>query len=274
MSDSKPDIFRYADYRKFLEDSFRIRKERNPKFSQRFLQNKVGASSSGWFSDVVRGRINLAPHMLLRLAKVFELDKGETEFLELLAGYQQAGSAEEKEILLARIMDRREVKIDLLGEEKGEFYREWHHSAIRELLTFFRFKDDYTALARRLDPPIRPAQARESVRLLLSLELIRPDDQGFLRPSSPVVKTDGAFKSLYMNAYFKRKMLLGVQALDRFEKEHRDISCMTLSLSRDNFRKAQEEVAALRKKLLKMAEKEQHPEMVYQCNFQIFPITR
>jgi uncharacterized protein (TIGR02147 family) len=268
------DIFAYADFRQFLGDCAKSLKRQSPKFSQRYIQEKVGASSSGWLTDVVKGRINLTSHMLIRLAQLLRLQPDETEYFEALVDYQQAASAEEKSRRLEMLLARKDVKMDLVGQEKFDFYREWYHSAVRELLCFHRFKDDYAALAKKLDPPIRPSQARESIKLLLALELIKADAQGNLRPTALIVKKDGAFKSLYMADFFRKKMELGMQALDRFGKDDRDVSSMTISLSRKSFAIAKADLQALRKKLLRLAEREQGPEFVYQCNFQIFPITK
>lgn len=274
MPPSLPDIHAYADFRLYLEDAFRSLKRANPKFSQRYIQGKVGASSSGWFSDVVKGRIALTSHMRLRLSGFLGHSTEEAEYFEILVDYLQAGSAEEKDRLLERLLERRDVKADVLGQDKFDFYRDWHHSAIRELLSFHRFDGDYTALARRLDPPIRPVQARESIKLLLALGLIEDAGKGSFRPTSTIIRKDAAVQSLYMRGYSKKKIELGMQAVDRFEKEHRDISSMTLSLSKENFAKAQAELKAVRKKLLKLAERQQKPDHVYQVNFQAFPITR
>lgn len=268
------DIFAYSDFRQFLIDYVAALKRKDPKFSQRYLQDKIGASSSGWFTDIVKGRIRLTAHMLFRLADVLGLQAEETEYLEALVDYQQPASAEEKSRRLEALLIRKEIKPDLVGREKFELYREWYHSAVRELLFFFRFKDDYAALAKKLNPPITVSQAKASIRLLQALELIKADESGRLRPSSPIIQKDATVQSLLMKDYFRKKMELGIQALERFAKEDRDVSTMTVSLSRASFQAARGDLQALRKKLLKLAEREQRPEHVYQINFQVFPITQ
>jgi uncharacterized protein (TIGR02147 family) len=269
------DVFCFADFRVYLQEFYSAAKRENPKFSQRYIQEKVGASSSGWFSDVIKGRIAITPHFLIRLIRLMDLKDEEAEYFETLVRYQQAGSAEEKDRHLEKLLGLKGVKVDVIGQGQFEFYRHWHHSAIRELLFFHAFREgEHAELAKKLDPPIRPAQARESLRLLLSLGLIQPDETGRLRPTSVLLKKDSAFKSLYLKGYLKKKMELGMQALERFPKEERDVSALTLSLSRRAFQSAKAEMECLRMKLLRLAEKEKKPEVVYQCNFQMFPVTR
>ena len=47
----------------------------------------------------------------------------------------------------------KEVRADLVGMDRLEFYSKWYHGAIRELLFFHPFRGDYAELARRLSPP-------------------------------------------------------------------------------------------------------------------------
>lgn len=49
-------IFAYTDFRKYLEDYYLARKRTDRKFSHRFIQEKVVASSAEWFADVAKGR--------------------------------------------------------------------------------------------------------------------------------------------------------------------------------------------------------------------------
>ena len=64
---------------------------------------------------------------------------------------------------------------------------------------------------------------------------------------------------------------LSSEAIDRFPKEHRDISTVTISLSREQVEIMKERIKAMRKELLEMADRETNAEEVYQVNFQVFP---
>ena len=136
------------------------------------------------------------------------------------------------------------------------------------------FRGDFRALAQQLNPPIRQKQAREAIELLERLEFIRPDVTGRYRPSSPILKKDTAFKSLHLSAFLRANMQLGMEALDRFDKQDRDISSLALVLTEEDFLNAKEELKALRKKLLAWSEKPKADGKVYQCNFQVFPVSK
>lgn len=267
-------IYAYTDFRLYLKEYYLRRKAADRRFSHRFIQEKVGAGSAGWFADILAGRISLTPTHMMRLARMMDLRPSEMDYLESLVNYAQAASPEEGDRHYRKILAVRETKLEVVGSERFEFYTQWWHSAIRELLFFYDFKGDYQALAAKLNPPIKTAQARKSIRLLEELGFIRKDAQSRFRPTEVALRKDPSSKSGHLQELLKTHSHLGTLALDRMEKDARDISALTLSLSRTGFEKARLEIRALRKRLLDLTEEDTQPEVVYQCNFQMFPITQ
>jgi uncharacterized protein (TIGR02147 family) len=269
-----PNIFEFTDFREYLKSRYQWEKSRDRKYSHRFIVEKVGASSTGWFSDLVNGRISLTGSFLAKLLALLGLHGNEEEFFRGLVAFAQAGSFEEKNRWLEKILAFKELKADLVGQERFEYYGKWYYAAIRELLFFHDFRGDYAALGKKLDPPITPMQARKAIRLLEKLEFIEKEADGKYRPKAAVVRKDSQFKSFHLVRFLKSNLELAAMALDRVDKEQRDISALTLALSAENFGKARAEIKALRKRLLAMSETNHPDDKVYQCNFQIFPLTR
>jgi uncharacterized protein (TIGR02147 family) len=269
-----PDIFRYSDFRLFLADYYRARKFEDPKFSHRFIQDKVRAGSAGWFADICAGRINLSSGHAAGLLKMMKLDPRQEDYFEALVGMAQAGTMEEKNRWMRRILSFKEIRSDVVGAEKFEFYSHWHYSAVREALFFVDFTGDFQALAQRFHPPLKKEQVKAAIALLQRLEMVRKDAHGRLRPVATTIKKDPAFKSLHAANFLKAGMDLAIQALDNLDKDSRDMSSLTLALSAEGFAEARAEVKALRKKLLALAERETRPDKVYQCNFQMFPLMK
>jgi uncharacterized protein (TIGR02147 family) len=269
-----PDIFQYSDFRLFLADYYRARKFEDRKFSHRFIQEKVKAGSAGWFADVCAGRISLSSGHSAGLLKLMKLTPREEDYFEALVGMAQAGSMEEKNRWMRRILSFKEVHADVVGSEKFEFYSHWHYSAVREALFFLDFTGDFQGLAQKFHPPLKKEQVKAAIALLQRLDMVRKDAHGRLRPVATTIKKDSAFKSLHAANFLKAGMDLALQALDGLDKEARDMSSLTLALSAQGFAEARAEVKALRKKLLALAERETRPEKVYLCNFQMFPLMK
>ncbi len=162
-----------------------------------------------------------------------------------------------------------------VSRERHEFYSQWWYSAIRELLNYYRFKDDYRALARRLDPPIGIEQAKEAIAILERLNMIERDGEGYYRQTASIITTgERQEQSLNVMNFQIATIDLAKESLRRHRSEVRDISTLTLTLSPESIRKARAEIAALQKKLLAVAEEDREVDSVYQINFQMFPLTK
>jgi uncharacterized protein (TIGR02147 family) len=274
MENSSPSIYNYTDYRLFLRDIYNYRKTLDKKFSHRFIANHVGATSSGWFSDVINDRISLTRTYQMSLCKLLHLRQRESDFFEALVDYAQAGSLEEKSRYMQKIISFKEVNPSLIGQKQFEFYSKWYITAIRELLLFHDFKDDYKALGKMLSPSIRPTEAQQAVDILLSLGFIKKDSNGFFKPVTKTITKDTAFRSVHWGNFVTSMMKLAIESVDRHDADLRDISAVTINLSQENFQFAKAHIEELRRRLLALAEQDSSENTVFQCNIQLFPLSR
>jgi uncharacterized protein (TIGR02147 family) len=65
------DIHEYADYRPLLRDLYLERKRKDARFSYRFIANKAGFRSAGFFPQIIQGKSNVSIRTALSLAAVF-----------------------------------------------------------------------------------------------------------------------------------------------------------------------------------------------------------
>ncbi len=274
MKPQKPDIFDYTDFRTYLNDAYTSLKSQDNKYSHRFIANYVNASSAGWFSNIISGRIRMTSTYLMRLAKLFHLKNPERDYFELLVNYEQAGSIEEKNIYVDKILSLKGVKPAVISRDQFDFYNYWYISTIRELLFIFDFKDDFKSLAKQLNPPIKVQEAKKAVKILQSLQLIKINSKGYYKPNDPVILKDPNFKTVHWANLMKAKSNLGTEAIEQFDKNERDISEVYVPLSHGGFEEIREEIKTLRKKILALSEKDKNRNTVYQCNIQLFPLTK
>ena len=274
MDAPPPDIFVYTDFRAYLRDAYLHRKTRDSRFSHRFINGRIGAKSAGWFSDVIENRLGMSPKHIRPIAALFRLKEAEAEYFRLLVELEQSDSLRGKTDALGRILAFRGSKPEPVVAAQFEFYGEWYHAALRELLMLLPFEGDFAALAKTLEPPILPKQARKSLLLMARLGLVSETPSGRWKPKSAVVVKDAGPKTLpwarIQQAFIERAL----EALQRYGKEERDFSALTLTFSPETFRKASEEIAGLRKRLLALSEQDSGRNRVYQCNFQVFPMSR
>ncbi len=268
-----PDIFVYHDYRQFLKDFYKERKQREKKFSHRFLSQKLGYGSSGAFADILSGRKNLTSSSALRMARSLDLSRQEEEFFLHLVAFNQASTLEEKNFHYAKILSLARVNVEFIAPEKYEYFSKWYFAAIRELLYFHRCKGDFKALGKKLNPPIPAEEARKGVELLERLGLVNRDEQGYYRQTSKLLSTPEIGSSLHVDNFQSATLKLALESLDRHPRELRDLSTLTLTLSDSSLKQVKAALKAVRQCIMSLAEKDENVDQVYQVNIQLFPLT-
>lgn len=269
-----PDIVAYAEYRLYLKDRYLAMKAREKRFSHRYISAKVGMKSAGWFADILHGRQRLGPRQVPKIAAAFKLDAREQDFLRTLVDLERAADPEERVAAMEKWLALKGFKQEAVDKDRFAFFDHWYHLALRELLGFRPFQGDYAALGASLVPPIGPGPARQAVDLLQRLGLVQPQTWNRRMGDLPVLVKAPGGDAAHWNRILTALMKLAPAALEKFGKDARNFSALTLSLSPEGFAKAGEEVAQLRKRLLMIAEKDKARNRVYQCLFQIFPLTQ
>jgi uncharacterized protein (TIGR02147 family) len=272
----------YLDFRQFLKDWYAEQKRINPRYSHRLFARKAGLTSTGFFSEVLAGKRRLTQAAALRFSRALRLNAQDQAGFECLVAFNQAKTMEERNHHFGRLMGMRGAKVDIVGSERYEFYRHWRNAAIRELINCRPVratrKEDFAALGQSLEPPLSASQARKAVELLIRLGFVVRDADGRLRQSTPLIST-GDLSAASPTALdvdnFQMAMLdLARRALDKLPRAERDFSTLTLSLSAEGEASAKAEIAALRKRLMALAERDRKADRVRQFNFQSFPLSR
>ncbi|HKP97986.1 MAG TPA: TIGR02147 family protein [Fibrobacteria bacterium] len=268
-------VFDYMDYRQFLRDTYRENKARSPAYSYRFIAGKVGFRSASFFGQILKGSSNISLSMAARFAAFLKLKRKEADFFLALVMFNQSKGEEERKQGFERLLAFRGSRVRILGADEYAFYDKWYYTAVRELLWFEPFQGDYAALARRLSPPITAAEAEAAVALLLRLRMIARNSQGqYARTDGVSTSTGLAARAEAIRTFQLQTLALAGEAIDRFPRETRSLSTLTLSLSAKGFKAIEEELSGFRRLLLKIAEGDEREDTVYQINFQIFPLTR
>lgn len=269
-----PSIYSYLNYREYLRDYFIEQKQLEKPLTHRLILKKMGITSTGFLSNVIAGKKNMNEEMSGKLGKILNLARRERRYLKNMVEYTQARLLEEKKKNLDRLLAMRKTRLAQMSEEQFSIFSQWYYVYIRDMLCFTDFKDDFAALAARLDPPIKPEEAELAVRDLERLGFISKDKDGFYRPRENLVTTGDEAHSVHLAAFQLTTMDMAKRSLEKHPADERDISFVSLTLSPDSFAQVKSEVQMFRKKLLLLAQQEKKPERVYQCNMQLFPVTK
>lgn len=269
-------IFEYDNYRDFLKDRYQSLKEENPKYSFRYFSRLAGFSSSSVLKMIMDGKRNIAPQSIEKFAKALKLTKEESRFFRSLVLFNQATTADERQACAEQLLRSRELrKIAPLKELQYRYFAKWYFVLIRELVNLPTFREDSQWIATQVHPPITTQEAEKAIEELLELGLLKRDESGHLRQSDAFVTTPDEVTRSSVAGYHKEMLKRAAESIDRVAREERDLSAVTLCVSRETASKVKELARNFRQAILDLASQDQQiADSVYQVNVQIFPLAQ
>jgi uncharacterized protein (TIGR02147 family) len=267
-------IFDYTNYRDFLRDYYKHRKELEG-YTHRDFASETGMNSTAWLLHLVRGSKNLTTESAQRISKGLGFTKSESEYFENMVSFTQAQTPSAKDVYFQRMLaQKRRLKISRLTEEQYEYYSKWYHPVIRSLVTKILWDEDYEILASHLVPSISAREAKASVQLLTKLGLISRNEEGEWSQSMPILSTGDEVNSIYVANYHREVSRLSENIYDLWPKEERDVSSLTLGIHPKDAERIKSRIQEFRKEILEIARMSDEADRVMQLNIQFFPVSR
>lgn len=268
------DIFNYLDYRKFLKDIYEERKQKDLKLSYRYLGKVVGFNSAGFFTNIIKGKRGISPQIASKFADFFKLKIKEREYFELLVLADQSKNQTQKKYFLDKALTLKKIKFKVKDVGTHQFYEKWYYSAIREIIDYYPFKGSYRTLAKMLYPSIRPREAEKSIELLENLNLIKKGKNNLYQQTDPFITSGDKITAANLAKFNMDTADLAKRAIDKCLVKRRNISTLTLGLSKVGYDSVIQKIRKFRQELMEISKKEQDKDRVYHINFHVFPLTK
>lgn len=270
------EIFDYVDYRKFLSD--RVMKLRgDPSFNVRSFAAQAGLRAPGYLKMVIDGKRNLTVDTIEKFCRALAIQGRERLFFEKLVLYNQATDPDLKcqyfnDLTLLKPRSRGNLPDSRLNRYLGNP----HYAMIREMVALRDFREDAKWIARRLSLPLRPAEVREAIEVLLTLGLLRRTKGRKLEQAAGMVQTEGRDTQSAEAYHFHESVLnLSRRALAVLPQEERHFHAMTLPLPKKMFPEIINEFYLFRDRVMARANQlGVAPDEVFQTSFQFFPLTK
>lgn len=267
-------ILNYTNYRIFLKDYYEEEKKKKSFFSYQYLADHCGFKSKSYLYKVIRGEKALALTGAEKIGSFLKLKKRELDYFRAIVMFTNAEDYEKREYYFKKLQ-KLSKKSDLskLRQNQFEYFNNWYNAVIRELVSIIDWNNDYSILAKSVIPSITEKEAKDSVKLLLKCGLISIDKDGEYHRCDIVITTGEDIQSLAVSNFQRKNLELASKAIERFPRSDRDISSLTVSVSKDGAKRVAAELARCRKKLISIVSKDMDVDRVYQINFQSFPLS-
>lgn len=265
-------LFEYIDYRKFLRDYYNEKKKNTRHFSYRYFAQKTGINSPSFLKHVIDAERNLTTPAIDKFCKALNLNKKETVYFRHLVLFNQAKTSIEKQehYKVLRSMSRN-VKESILKVNQFDYFKKWYTVIIRELLCIYNFKDDFKLLAKSVIPPITFAEAKNAVKLLLDLDLVKKHTNGTYSQTNKAIVVEDSITSLAVRSFTENMLDKAKLSLHQINKSERHISGMTLGISKSNYDLLTSEIEAFKDRIKAIVNQDNDCSRVYQCNISLFP---
>lgn len=271
-------ISRYLDPKSFLQDIFDAMKQDEEGMTFERFSELLGFGKNSYSHQIISGRRQITPKASVKICEALSLKGAAKKYFQTLCVYfyskEQAPKDEAlKEILILRI----QFEESDLDRAQIQYFSEWYHAAIRELIALPDFTSDPDWIATRMHPQITPDEAAASFSLLQRIGYIQFD--AYAKKwvqTDKVVKSPADVQNLMIARFHHNMIDLAKESLHNTRSDRRDVGSLTLPLSevqfselRSQLRKYRQELAAVHAQAIPESGSE-----IYQFNLQLFPLTR
>lgn len=269
-----PDIYRYLDFRAFLQAWYDARKAADPSFSRRSFARLAGKSSPGLLTEIINGR-QVTDRMVKAIVSALGLSKPEGDFFHALVRLDQASSTVDRNHAWDRITASRGFqKVRAIEGASVRYFSEWWIPVVKELAHRHDFQADPKWIASRVRPPITEGQARSALETLEQLGLLVRAADGAVKITEAIVKTPQKVAGLAVTNYHRSMLERAIDGLEGVEADERHYLAATVSVPRGLVPQLKAELNAFHQRLIDLCGSfEDDAEQVLQMHLVLFPLS-
>ena len=266
-------VFEYRNYREYIRDFYESRKKCSA-FTWREFAKLAGFSSSGFLKLVCDGKTRLSKVAVEKVVPALGLSGAQAEYFRQMVTFCDSQQPDVRRTSFERMMKiASENRVEFLEAKSFAYFSSWANPALRELAPIMKGASPLE-MGHTLVPAISAAEARESLDLQESLGLLKKDECGnYVQTSEGVSSTREVISATVVNMQ-KQYAHLAAESLERYTREYRHISGMTMGLDREAYERLAAELDAFRKKVAEIVSNVKSYDRVYRMNLQLFPLSK
>ncbi|MBF0432322.1 MAG: TIGR02147 family protein [Fibrobacteria bacterium] len=271
----KTPVFKYLDFKKFLDDSVKSLQNNESSFSYIAFAKEAGYTSPNLLQMIIQGKRKLPEDKILSTARTLKLKKQETEYFTLLVKFNQVTSCDDREYFFKKILRHPKYAAHtLINKNQYEYFDKWYYPIVRELVTAGEYTGNPLWITQRIYPRITVAEVERAIILLEKLKLIYKDTDDCWKSTDTVLQTPQEVSNLIASLYHKKILEIAGGAIENFNADERDMRSVTLRLKPENYTTLKQKFNEYWNEVLALAAEDDDSDMVYQVHFSLFPFVR
>ena len=267
------DILEYTDYRLYIADYYADRKAKSA-FTWQEFANAAGFTSPVYLKYVSEGRFNLSEDAAVRVAQAMDLAGFEPEYFCEMVKFDHAKNDAEKKAAFNRMLAIADAhKAKILEGDSFRFFSDWKNPVIRELAPAMPGAKPL-ALAHACRPKVSAAEVSETLKFLVSADLLRKDEDGnYLQTEKSVTTGPMNATPVAVRGLHRQMGEIALETIEGVSQDDRNFSGLTLGVTRGAYEEIVKEIAEFRKRVVAIATRDDETDEVYRMNIQFFPMT-
>lgn len=266
-------IVEYKDYRAYMTDFYEERK-RTSAFTWREFAKIAGFTSPSYLKLVCDGKSSLSRVTMNRVAVAMGLVGYEVDYFEAMVNFVNAQKDDVKKEYLDKMISISVAnKVRVIDEDAFEYYESWKNPVVRELAPMMPGAmpgDIAKACAQDVSAP----EVRKSLNFLEKAGFLKQIEENVYEQTDKAVVGSKEALPLAIRMMHREMGRLGVESIDQFNAEERNVTGVTLGVNREGYEEIVKELDACRKKIISIAAKCGKLDQVYRLNLQFFPLSR
>lgn len=261
---TQPRIYDYYDYRRYLGDVCSYFK--GQKVSMRSMAKTIGVSNA-YLTMVLNRKRNLDLKYHEAFSNYLKLNVSERSYFQNLIVLNDSEDSKKRSEAfknLSKFRSYRSGKSEDVVTHK--YLNHWHYVAIRELSFLPDFKEEPEWIQKRFLAKLKLREIEEALKFLKKHHLLSRHNESAFDCSESIYK-------LSLTHFHQEMLKIAGESIEKTERENRNITGFTKSMSKKNFSKASAILREAAQKLEALEEEEEGAEL-YHFYFLGFPLTK
>ena len=225
---------------------------------------------------VITGRRKFAKSSYTKIAESLNLKGNEKKYFINLVQFNNSTNPIKKNEFLEQLLALKHLSLDSQSSRENlEFWSEWYHPVIRELIGINKDKVDAKWLSKMIPFSIAPRHIDASLKLLEELELIKLDEsQKIYHKTEKQIGPDRKVGKLASARFHQKVCEMASESVTQVDAKERELNTMALSLRQEDLPEVRELIKDFCKKIFEYEQRVENPNQVFQMNVQFFPVTK
>lgn len=281
--EEQPQVSQYLDYRGFLKDFYKYKREKTKKqlrpYSYSTFSAAADVKSPNYLKLIIEGKRNLSKEMSHKFAKAMSLNRDQAEEFATLVNFCQAKDPADRNSHLRELNQLRlnkKIKDGEIDKETWHRLPGWLGFVVYSMLDIKDVEFTPKALAPYFRGQATANQIEEAISFLEQLGFIKKSEDGTFVKASKLGDKPEEIPTAHIRKLQSEFAFLAMESLVRDPADEREFGSLTLCMTEKEFEELKFTLRQFRKRLTKdyNIQRLQEPgERVYHLNVQLFPVT-